>query len=668
MENRTLFHFLASLLLTVPLANVTSQILLRFLLINWSRAILITALLILIFFPLTYFLIKKMAAVSKLSTQWHLALRVGISLLTAILFYVLMPVKITGNLLILDQSFFILYKISRLINITGFIFTIFISLFVILTSIAYKMNGKIAWSLITELFFIGSLIIGCLIYQDYGISSDEPNDRISGMVSAKYVADFIEEIIPDMDPYLPKLSTYRYRYYGVAYQFPLAVVEKNLLLKDQSIWQFRHLANFLFFYAGIVVFFHLIAELFKDGRYGLFGSVLLIVSPRIFAHAFFNPKDTLFLAAFTIALYFCSRFWRKPTALGGLLAGICCAYAANIRLIAISLIMITLSVFLIDTIARTKKTRWTQAGSLTLSFVLALFLFWPASWQSPLEYLQQAIGLFSDYVYWDFRIMYLGKFIRGAEVPWHYLPVWMCITIPMSYIFAFFLGAAMIVRDSIKLKIQVFTQDRIRTKLIILLLYIIPPLLAIILGSTLYNGWRHFQFTYVPFLIVSLFGIQFVLKIYKRSHLFEFKKVISSILLLLLCLDLTTTAVWMIANHPNQQVYFNAIGGILGKENFERDYWRISMKQGWDFILVHDRSESITVCTEDQFADSTFLMILPEADRQRLHIVHEEIDYPACDYAINTYRTPNMYTCKENLHTISVNGLAILSISDCHNQ
>ena len=89
------------------------------------------------------------------------------------------------------------------------------------------------------------------------------------------------------------------------------------------------------------------------------------------------------------------------------------------------------------------------------------------------------------------------------------------------------------------------------------------------------------------------------------------------------------------------------------------------MKQGLEYILDHDKKDSINVCAEDQFADPTFLMILAKEDRQRLHIIHDEGDFPICDYAINTYRRPDMFTCEKDLDTLSVDGLPILSITNC---
>jgi len=568
-------------------------------------------------------------------------------------------------LILLDQAPIFVYRVSRLINIISFLLAFSFLLTLVFSGFLRKMNLHRLWSVATILFFVIALLIGLFSYEGYGISSDEPNERTNGLVSAKYFADYITEKLPDIDPYLPKLSSYRYQYYGVAYQLPMAIVEQNTMVKGEAIWQFRHLANYIFFSLGVLAFFHLAADVFEDGRYGLLAAVLLVVSPRIFAHAFFNPKDSVFLAAFTIALYFCYLVWKKPTYSKAILAGIACAYASNIRIIAISLVLITLSIMLIDIIAKHDRKLWRYAIVFLLSFFLFLFLFWPASWKSPFETLKNSIFLFSDYTYWDFRVMYLGEFIKGANPPWHYLPLWMVITIPIAYIALFILGVGKILLNAIKLKFRALTHHQNRAMLIFLFVFLFPPVLAIVLSSTLYNGWRHFQFTYPPFLLVGIMGFQEIIKKRPRTSTVSISNIISKITVGLVAINVIFVANWMVQNHPFQSVYFNQIGKAIGRENFERDYWRVSMKRGLEFILLADNSEIIHVCTEEQFSEPTFLMILPAEERSRIRFIHDEPFEAICDYAIDTYRHPEMYKCESHLRSFQADGFPILSIYKC---
>lgn len=654
-----------SLFISVALGNITQQFFLRFLLTSYFRIAIITLVVIIFWLPITFYSIRNLIFQHKAQLKPTLAISFGLSCLVALLFYLYSPIKITGNLILLEQAPIFLYRISRLMNIISFFLSFSFLLMLMFSGLQRKLDFHRLWSIVTMLFFTAVLLIGLFSYKDYGISSDEPNERTNGLVSAKYLADYLTEKLPDIDPYLPKLSTYRYRYYGVAYQLPMAIIEQNTMLKEDAIWQFRHLSNFVFFSFGVLAFFHLASDVFEDGRLGLLAAIFLVVSPRIFAHAFFNPKDSVFLAAFTVALYFCNQVWKNPSYRGAFLAGIACAFAANIRIIAIALVIITLGVFLIDFLKDRNKNMWRFAALMLLTFLVFLILFWPASWESPLKHITNAIFLFADYTYWDLRIMYLGKFIKGADAPWHYLPVWMAITIPITYIALFILGTSKILLQTVKLKLRALVDHQTRSLLIFLCIFLIPPMLAIVLGSTLYNGWRHFQFTYPSFLLVAMLGIREIIKHIPHASTFSTSNLITKVLLGSVAINVIFVAFWMVQNHPFQFAYYNQIGKSIGRENFERDYWRVSMKLGLASILETDDREIIHICTEEQFSDPAFLMILPTDERNRIRIIYDEPSEIVCDYAIVTYRFPDMFKCQSHLQSFQADGLPILSIYQC---
>ncbi|MFW5714221.1 MAG: hypothetical protein ACOCYU_06070 [Brevefilum sp.] len=583
----------------------------------------------------------------------------------SLLFLLKFPIKITGNLLLLTHAPLWIYRVSRLVNIFSFFLSAWFCLYLILTSLSYKTINRRSWWIASIAFFVLLFMVGLLVYQDYGVSYDEPNERTSGLVSAHFVASYIEEVLLEPDPYIPKLSNYRYRYYGVAYQLPLTLIENNTLTREQDIWHLRHLSNFLFFYLGVVAFFHLTADFFRDSRFGLLGAMILVMSPRLFAHAFFNPKDTVFLAAFTIAFYFSARFWRMKTFWGAVLAGITCAYAANIRVIALALVIITLGILLLDLLSKKNRAGWQQTLIYMAVFAVFLILFWPAAWQSPLTTLGKAISLFSDYTYWNSRIMYLGEFIYGAQPPWHYLPVWMGITIPLPYILFFLIGLVSFSVDFVQKRQFILREYYVRMQVILLGLFFAPPLLAIFLGSTLYNGWRHFQFIYPVFLMIALLGLRDIISIIDPGALKQPGKILTLLILALSAIPILLTGFWMVHNHPHQAVYFNRIGHLLGRENFERDYWRISVKDGLEYLLARDSTQEINICMESHFEDPSYLMVLPDEMRSRMHVVTDPVDYGACDYAVNTYRRPDAFECEELFHEIKVEGLPILTITAC---
>lgn len=663
-KNRNVLLLIAVMAITIALGNMFLQFFLRFLLKDGLRVAWISALTYLALFPLVLWSFNRTQEVLP-GTNLDRVMLVILSLLTGCLVYFLFPIKITGNLFLLNQMPLWVYRISRLVNIVSFVLSASFAFFMVLVSLASKTAGKGTWRYLATAFFTVLLVVGLLVYEDYGISSDEPNDRTSGMVTAHFVASKIEEELLEPDPYIPRLSTYRYRYYGVAYQFPLALLENNTLTHGQDVWHLRHLVNFLFFYLGVLAFFHLAADFFKDPRFGLLGALALVLTPRLFAHAFFNPKDTVFLAAFTLALYFSTRFWRRKSYWAAALAGITSAYAVNIRVIALALAALTLGMLLLDLLDKTVKAAWKQTLLYLAVFAASLVLFWPAAWEKPLAYLGEAIRLFSDYAYWDFRVMYLGAYIRGAQAPWHYLPVWMGITIPLPYILLFFLGLAAWVTDILHSRKINLNDHRCRMRVVYLGIFLAPPMLAILLNSTLYNGWRHFQFIYPAFLMIALAGAQALLKGIDPAAFKSTKSILCLSLLVACGLGIISTGVWMIRHHPHQAVYFNQLGLLVGPADFERDYWRISAKEGFQYLLGQDSSENIAICIESQFEQPEFLMILPEEMRARIDIITDPAYFEVCDYTVDTYRSPGTFMCTVPFYEIKVENLPILTITRC---
>ena len=104
-------------------------------------------------------------------------------------------------------------------------------------------------------FFILTVffIIGINIYDDYGISWDEYNERIGGFVSLNFVR---ETFSLETYPGFAKLGDYIYSNYGVMFNLPMAYIEKTFLIDDiKQIFLIRHLFNFIIFFISSVFFF-----------------------------------------------------------------------------------------------------------------------------------------------------------------------------------------------------------------------------------------------------------------------------------------------------------------------------------------------------------------------------------------------------------------------------
>ena len=147
-----------------------------------------------------------------------------------------------------------------------------------------------------SIFFFVFVLCGSLIYKDYGISLDEQIDYIRGQInyerfSGGSLADFQKacQYNHTICYYPPSFSMLLYWYAHSG--------------DSQAIYWARHQLTFDFFAFSVFIFFLVGKKIFKDWRLGLLGALFLIVSPRIFAHSFYNPKDIPCLSAYIIAIY-----------------------------------------------------------------------------------------------------------------------------------------------------------------------------------------------------------------------------------------------------------------------------------------------------------------------------------------------------------------------------
>jgi hypothetical protein len=156
-----------------------------------------------------------------------------------------------------------------------------------------KMNKHMNCASI-GLFFVTLLVLGLNIYRDYGISWDEPTQRVTGAVTVNYLAQKFNApaFMASWNGSVPPMDMYLDRDYGVAFEAPAVALEQLFRLKDsRDIYMFRHLLTFLAFFAGVCAAYRLAYRRFLDCRIGLLSALFLVLTPRFFAESFYNSKD-----------------------------------------------------------------------------------------------------------------------------------------------------------------------------------------------------------------------------------------------------------------------------------------------------------------------------------------------------------------------------------------
>ncbi len=524
--------------------------------------------------------------------------------------------------------------------------------------------------------FILFLIFGFKAYNDYGISWDEPIERESSLVTWKYLRPEDSSLITETVNFnmVPNLHDYQYRYYGTAAQLPLVLAESltGFTMSLHDVYLMRHLYVFLLFFCAAVCFYRLCRYLTEDDWLALAGLLFFILSPRILADSFYNIKDSLTLSLYLIACRCGVCFLEKPNAGNILLLSFFGALCTNARIVgAIILVCCFATAFLKGIACHTWKKQLgllAVTGALSLGFYILLS---PVLWHNPIGEMINTVKTFSSYGGYEGTVPFLGQTYRPDGLPWFYLPLWICITTPLTILALAFLGILSrlcLLTGSVKcLKRSKTAADdpagcsmegKGAARLFLFLSAAVPLLYALFFKPSLYNGWRHFYFIY-PFIALSaVAGLRFVMRLPFPDG--NGKVHGSRFLLVPVFCCLCLTGIWILSNHPYEYAYFNLPARGHIEDNFEKDYWAVSQKDQLVYLCGTEPEEQFSVWMNDGTQSCRYL--LDETCQNRIlvtdnaaradYLVDRHVANPDTSY----FKLEHMY---QPVHTISVDGVAL---------
>ncbi|SMB88075.1 hypothetical protein SAMN00120144_1150 [Hymenobacter roseosalivarius DSM 11622] len=526
---------------------------------------------------------------------------------------------------------------------------------------------------VVGLFFGLLLLTGLLLHRDYGVSTDEPNNHLNGLVSAKYLAQLVAPEVVARQPtshLIPDIRAFRDADHGVAFELPMVVLSYLFTRHDpQAYYYLRHLLIFFIFVLGVWALYRLGTLRFGDWRWGLLGAVLLVLSPRFFAEAFYNGKDIVYMVLFTVAMYTLTRFLLRPTYGRAIVHGLATAVAVDVRVQGLLLVVVTLVMLLVEAANRpaTELPRRRMIGLGALYVVAALlftFIGWPYLWATPLSELLDVSQRISQYALWPGRVVYFGQVLPGHQIPWHYIPVWISLTTPLPYLGAAAIGLGAEVCAWARKPVASLHTLPSRLGALGIVWLVGPVLLVIVLHSVVYNGWRHLYFIYPALLLLAVQGVRTLVAYSQQTTP---RRWLAYGLLLLGGLEVAHTVVRMVRMHPYQQVYFSFLPPSAVVDQFDRDYWGLSYRQGLEWVLAHDPSPTITYS-----GDATMLycggFLLPPEQKARLRYIWKD-KQPEARYFLTNHR-PRAYSLSypdsmdlwREVHTIRAEGIPILSV------
>lgn len=363
----------------------------------------------------------------------------------------------------------------------------------------------------------------------------------------------------------------------------------------------NHFLVFLYFYLSVLCFFKLAKGYFKSDFWSLLATIFLVISPRIFADSFYNPKDIPFLSSMIIGFFSMRKFLRKPAISSGIWHGLASAIAIDIRILGVMLPAVTFILNLSDKRVRDKNSKYLKRQAVAWSAYLLIcgifvVILWPFLWGDPIGRFVEAFNLMRKFA-WDGANLYLGQYVSGKAVPWHYVPVWISITTPISILLLFLIGLAKFPW----ILNRVLKSDDIPEPFILApyLWFFMPLICVIFFKSTLYDGWRQLYFIYPGLVMIATLSLKDLWSFGSRISFKPVRNTVFVIISALLIFDLWCTASFLIRSHPYQYIYFNSLtGGVHGaKGQFEMDYWGVSFKQLLERVLREMPEKSnIQIC------------------------------------------------------------------------
>lgn len=496
---------------------------------------------------------------------------------------------------------------------------------------------RLARPVIVGLFFVLYLLLGLRVVGDYPIPTDEPSQDLLGEETIQYVAGNRDEWTTLHD---------------IRYQAPFAeAIIRGIassLVPSKPIGVpyvlLRHLVIFLFFYAGVVALYRLGLRVLGDWRFALLACLLLVLTPRFFAHSFFNSKDMPTVGLFVIAMLTLYRLLDTPTLLRALLHGIVVGALIATRPMGLFVPFFTAIGMFREWVALHENIHGRRAmlywGSLSMGVsIAATILFWPLLWTDP-------IGNFAAVMSWSERAgggFYFGEVLEST--PWHYLPVWIAITVPVYTLVLFFLGFGKALAGMTR-----------RSNLLLLLWVFSPWAAIVVLKMGIFDEWRHVFFLYPGMILIAAMGLKMLFDFIPRFP-GRLPLLLRALICAALLLCLSRTAGWMLLNHPLQFAYFSVPSSWV-RDRFDLDYWALSSRLALAAIADHDEDERIPIAVSNTIIAVNAAVFFPDK-------VFPLESPDNADYIIDNFRNAGYretYSREKLFSSVVVDGLELMNV------
>ena len=359
------------------------------------------------------------------------------------------------------------------------------------------------------------LLAGLWVIDDYGVMMDEEIQRSNVASTMDYVAGrgftgfaFPASIsLDDLVETIPDLALY-----GSAFEAPLFLAGKILGIENErGVHLYRHLMTHLFFLCGGLFAYLLACRLSGNRLIGLAALALFLLHPRLYAHSFFNSKDSPFAVMFIISLYLTHRAFRRGAPSAFMLLGAAVGALVNLRIMGLVLVAAILAMRALDLALAQGKEERKRVLATTSAFALAagltVYALLPYLWGDPIRGVLTWWATLSNHPYVQHEL-FRGSVLRSVDFPAEYLATWFSISSPPFALLLGAVGMAGALARGAGSPIAAFRNTRLRFTLLLAGCAAVPALAVILLDLSLHNGWRHMHFLWAPFSLLAALGLR----------------------------------------------------------------------------------------------------------------------------------------------------------------
>ncbi|MBN1267936.1 MAG: hypothetical protein JXA25_20760 [Anaerolineales bacterium] len=250
---------------------------------------------------------------------------------------------------------------------------------------------------------------------------------------------------------------------------------------------------------------------------------------------------------------------------GILFAGIAAGLATSIRFFGLYVLALTGLYMLLVSWRKTIRV----LPIYGLAALLTTYITWPFLWSAPVNRFNEVITEMSSFA-WQGSVLYGGELFKAADLPWDFIPRMMLLQFTLPVLILLLPGLYFTAR-------QLLSASSGKKTYVIILLWLIPPLAAVMLpGTVFYDNFRQVLFLVPPVFLICTAGLGFLAE---KIRLWPVKA-------LVFFLAIFPGVLGIARLHPYEYAYYNALaGGISGAAGrYETDYWCTATREGIEYL------------------------------------------------------------------------------------